>query len=187
MTKAIRISVLVAMLLSITVGVIGAQEEGERRGFLEGRVYKDVNGDGKCVNTGVAGEDPIPNINVQFVSSDEKTVITHYSGPEGIFGLVSAGYSWWRVTVMPGPGWTVTSDSVLYVPVFAESPAHTDINFCLSQGSVTGVAGVVGQGRVVALLPQSGGSANTGLTIVGVLGFVLLMTGLGLEIRRRSA
>ena len=184
MTKAVHISLLVALLLSITVGVIGAQEEGEPRGFLEGRIYKDVNGDGKCVNTGVEGEVPIPNINVEFVSSDEKTVITHYSGPEGIFGLVAAGYSWWRVTVMPGPGWIVTSDPVLHVPVYADSPAHTDVNFCLSQGTVTAA---VGQARVVALLPQSGDSASSGLTIAAALGVTLLVAGLGLEIRRRLA
>lgn len=185
MTKTIHISLLVALLLSITVGVIGAQEQGEPRGFLEGRIYKDVNGDGKCVDTGVEGEVPIPNINVEFVSSDEQTVITHYSGPEGIFGLVAAGYSWWRVTVMPGPGWIVTSEPVLHIPVFADSPAHTDVNFCLSQG--TTVTGTVGQARVVALLPQSGESASSGLTIVAALGVVLLVLGAGLEIRRRSA
>jgi hypothetical protein len=184
MTKAIRISLLAALLLSLTVGVIGAQEEGEPRGFLQGRIYQDINGDGQCVDTNVAGEVPIPNINVQFVSSDEQTVIMHYSGPDGYFGLVAAGYSWWRVTVMPGPEWRVTSDSVLYVPVFADSLAHTDVNFCLSKGPVT--VGV-GQARVVALLPASGGPASTGLLIVGALGLGLLVTGLGLEIRRRRA
>jgi hypothetical protein len=179
MKKSIWVSLLLSLLLVLTVGILQAQEG---HGFIQGRVYKDVNGDGRCVDTNVAGEEAIPNINVQFTSSDRETVITHYSGPEGIFGLVRAGFSWWEVTVLPPAGWVVTSEPTIYVPVYEDSLSHDDVNFCLSQGSVTAT---VGQGRVVALLPQSGESASSGLIVAAALGLVLLVTGLGLEIRRR--
>jgi hypothetical protein len=183
MKRTIQVILLVVAALALTVGALAAQEEGESRGFIEGRIFKDVNGDGRCVNTGVAGEDPIPNVNVQFVSSDEETVITHYSGPEGIFGLVAAGYSWWRVTVLPPAGWTVTSEPTIHVPVFSDSLAHNDVNFCLSQGATGQVS--VGTARVVALLPQSGQASSPVLTWVAALGLGLVLIGLVWEVRRR--
>ena len=174
MKKLVRMSLLLTFLLTLTVGVLQAQ--GDDHGFIQGRVYKDVNGDGHCVNTGIAGEEPVPNVNVQFTNSDGNVVITHYSGPEGIFGLVRAGFSWWEVTVLPPTGWVVTSEPTIYVPVFEDSLSHDDVNFCLSEGAPA---------RVVALLPESGAAANSGLTIAALTGLVLLLGGVGLEIRRR--
>lgn len=177
MRKFIHTALLLSVLLVSTVGLLHAQDT---HGFIQGRVYKDVNGDGKCVGTGIAGEDPIPNVNVQFTNSDGEVVITHYSGPEGIFGLVRAGFSWWEVKVLPPAGWYVTSEPIINVPVFEDSLSHDAVNFCLSQGTST-----VGVARVVALLPQSGAAANSGLTVVAAIGALLLVAGLGIEIRRR--
>lgn len=173
MKKLIRVSLLLAFLLASTAGILQAQDS---RGFMQGRIYKDVNGDGKCVDTGIAGEEPIPNINVQFTNSDGDVVITHYSGPEGYFGLVRAGFSWWEVKVLPPAGWVVTSESTIHVPVFEDSLSHDDVNFCLSQGAPA---------RVVAFLPQSGAAANSGLTIIAGLGLLLVVAGATVEIRRR--
>lgn len=174
MKKSVPISLLLVFLLTLSVGILQAQEE---HGFIQGRVYKDVNGDGKCVGTGIAGEVPIPNVNVQFTNSDGEVVITHYSGPEGIFGLVRAGFSWWEVKVLPPTGWFVTSQPTVFVPVFEDSLSHDNVNFCLSEGAPA---------RVVALLPQSGVAANnTALTLTAVFGLILVLTGAALEIRRR--
>ncbi len=175
MKKLIHVSLLLTFLLTLTVGAIQAQDD---HGFIQGRVYKDVNGDGLCVNTGIAGEEPVPNIDVRFTNSDGDVVITHYSGPEGIFGLVRAGFSWWEVTVLPPAGWVVTSEPTIFVPVFEDSLAHDDVNFCLSEGAPA---------RVVALLPESGAATGSGLTIAAITGLVLLIAGVGLEIRRRLA
>ncbi|MCB8944205.1 MAG: hypothetical protein H6658_10665 [Ardenticatenaceae bacterium] len=175
MKKSISVGLLLTLLLALTVGILQAQEE---HGFIQGRIYKDVNGDGKCVGTGLAGEVPLPNVNVQFTNSAGDVVITHYSGPEGIFGLVRAGFSWWEVTVLPPTGWVVTSEPTIFVPVFADSLSHDDVNFCLSEGAPA---------RVVALLPESGAAGNVGLMITAVSGLVLLVAGVGLEIRRRLA
>jgi hypothetical protein len=183
MSKVIRISILVFTLLGLMAGIVQAQEDGER-GYIEGRIHRDVNGDGKCVDTGVAGEDPIANINVQFTSSDSETVITNYSGPSGYYGLAAAGYSYWEITVLPGPEWTVTSAPTIYVPIFADSRSATDVHFCLSKGG--GIGGATGR-VVVNLLPESGGAASSVLAIAAVAGVGLLVAGIFLEWRRRSA
>ncbi|HUM68371.1 MAG TPA: hypothetical protein PLK31_05945 [Chloroflexota bacterium] len=127
-----------------------------QRGSISGFVYEDVNGDGRCVGTGVTGENPIQGIDVRFVRSDRQTVITHYSGAKGDFGLYAAGQSYWEVTVQPAAGWTVTTQSTIYVPVYPESLNHANINFCLTRGTnavirLPGASGTI-------LLPESGAS-----------------------------
>lgn len=173
------------------------QVSDEQRGSISGFIYEDVNGDGRCVNTGVAGENPIRGIDVRFVSSDRQTVITQYSGENGDFGLYAAGQSYWEVTVLPGAGWTVASQSTIYVPVYAESPNHANINFCLTRGTnaVIQLPGVVG----TILLPESGAShaerqaAQTETmwrwvaALTAVTGLTLIAAGLYLQWQRRQA
>lgn len=143
-------------------------EEVVVRGSIQGMVYVDVTGDGRCINTGVEGEGPIEGIPVEFVSSDEQTIITLTSGPDGQFGLFAAGASYWGVSARPGADWVVTTEPTIYVPIYADSLSATDVNFCVQQASVA---------RVV--LPASGAQqplawgwlALAGLLFVG-LGFV---------------
>jgi hypothetical protein len=149
---------------------VSGSSDDEVRGTIQGLVYADVNGDGRCVGTGIAGEVPVPNINIEFVSSDEKTVITLYTGPDGIYGLAAAGQSYWAVTAKPDPEWIVTSEPTLYAPIFADSRAQTGINFCVQK--------TVGNARVNAILPQAGQSASSGLTSAAATGFLLVLTGL---------
>lgn len=168
----------------------------EIRGSIQGMVYRDVNGDGRCVNTGVAGEEPIAGIPVEFVSSDEATVITAASGPDGTYGLFAAGQSYWRVTAKPEVGWIVTSENPLYVPVYPDSRSHSGINFCVQEGVGNGIvilpsgAANTGEGTAV-LLPEAGApqaQTNGGLMILvgvtAVLGFILFSAGALLHFRR---
>lgn len=151
---------------------------GQPRGSIRGAVYEDVNKDGKCVNTGVAGEQPVAGVTIEFVSSDQRTIINLTSGTDGGFGLVEAGYSYWAVTVKPGPEWIVTSEKTLYAPVYENSLSVTGVNFCLQKASAVRV-----------LLPASGAPyPYTWLTLVGMLGVLLILAGLGLNLRqwRRS-
>jgi hypothetical protein len=164
-------------LLALTVAVIQAQEEETGpQGTIRGVVYEDVDGDGQCVDTGVAGEEPITDVNIEFVSSDGETEITLYTGSDGSYGLAAAGESNWAVTVQPGPEWVVTSEETLYAPVYEDSLVQTGINFCLQRGE-----------RAVIILPASGAASNAGagwtiLAIIFAMG--LIVTGLGLEWRR---
>ncbi len=178
MSKKFQISLLLFLLVAMTDGVLHAQEDGER-GYIEGRIHIDVNGDGVCVDSGVEGEDPLPNVNVQFTSSDGETVITHYSGESGYYGLAAAGYSYWEITVLPPEGWTVTSEPTIYVPIFDDSRSATDVHFCLSDGPVKN------QGST--LLPESGAEGGNGLLLTAVFGLTILVAGAALELRHRSA
>ena len=151
-------------------------DDNEDRGTIQGLVYRDVNGDGQCVNTGVEGEDPIEGVNIEFVSSDEATVITLYSGPEGIYGLFAAGQSYWRVTAKPGPEWVVTSENPLYAPIYSGSDVQTGINFCVQKGT---------NARVI--LPASGAPAATSLSWLALVGLLLTLLGIGLHFKEQRS
>lgn len=175
--KRIGIVAVIAVLLLAVVSV-QAQEE---RGTIRGGVYQDVNGDGACVNTGVAGEDPVAGVDIQFVSSDRATTVTLQSGENGTFGLAAAGQSIWEVTARPDASrWIVTSENPLFVPVLPETGmVQTDVNFCVSQGT-----------NAIIVLPESGAAGQPNTLIVwltAVAGLGLLLVGAGLEVRRHRA
>jgi hypothetical protein len=137
------------------------------RGSIQGMVYEDVTGNGRCIGTGVEGEGPVEGIPVEFVSSDGQTIITLTSGPDGQFGLFAAGASYWAVSARPGADWVVTSEQTLYAPVFADNLSVTGVNFCIRQATAAGV-----------ILPASGGAHSWIMTWLGLVG--LLFIGLGL-------
>ena len=188
---------LAIMLLSIT-GIAFAQQE---RGGIHGSVYEDVNGDGVCIDTGVAGEEPVENIELEFVSSDEAVILNLVTGTDGTYGFVAAGQSNWRVTANPdSTKWVVTSEKTLYVPVFTESLIQTDVNFCVqkvdpettsdtssSSGSSTSTTTTTNTNAVI-ILPESGAANDTTsiwLLAGAIFGLGLIGFGLTLEIRRR--
>lgn len=174
---------------------------GEERGSMQGHVYVDVNGDGVCINSGVEGERAIEGVPVEFVSSDEQTVITVTSGDDGGFGLFAAGQSNWRVSAKPETGLVVTSANPLYVPVYPESLGHTGVNFCVAQGTAANGIIVLADGQTIVvgdsiaaagtiILPEAGAPAQPnylGLAVwaTAVLGIVLFGFGVYLEYGRR--
>lgn len=175
------ITAVVVGLLLLAAATVQAQGT-EQRGTIRGGVYKDVNSDGRCVNTGIAGEDPVPGVEIVFVSSDKATVVTLTTGDNGTFGLAAAGQSIWEVTARPdATKWIVTSKNPLYVPVLPEPGlVQTDVNFCVSQGT-----------NAIIVLPASGGAATAswpiGVVMTAVAGMSVFAAGLGLEWRRRKA
>ena len=194
MSRTIKTGVMIGLLSILLANVAYAQEprptptnvpigsgtDGVDRGTIQGLVYQDVNGDGRCLNTGIAGEGPVEGIPIEFVSSDEETVITLYSGPEGIYGLYAAGQSYWAVTAKPSAEWIVTSQATLYAPIFEDSQAQTDINFCVQKTS-----GQQGRARVVAVLPEAGSPSSPGLIAMAGAGLLLMLTGLALQWREK--
>ena len=185
MKKAASFTLSIILLLTLVIGAVQAQT---RRGSIQGFVYEDVNGDGKCVNTGVDGEGPVEGVDVEFVSSDEKTIITLYSGPEGIYGLFAAGSSYWRVTAKPNADWVVTSENPLYAPLDDDNRAVVDVNFCVRKANAAGSATVIlpyTQSATV-ILPESGASHPNVTGIVAAVGALFVIVGLALEWRRRT-
>ena len=180
-------------------GVSG--DDDEERGTMQGHVYLDVNGDGVCVNSGVEGERPVEGIPVEFVSSDEQTVITVTSGDDGGFGLFAAGQSNWRVSAKPEAGLVVTSANPLYVPVYPESLGHTGVDFCVAEGTAANGIIVLANGQTIVvgdsiaaagtiILPEAGAAAQpdyVGIVLLGmaILGTVFFGMGAYLEYGRR--
>ena len=193
MSRTAKITVMIGVLLMFAANAAYAQEprptptnvpliteitnDDTLRGTIQGVVYQDMNGDGRCVGTGIAGENPVEGVTIEFVSSDKETVITLYTGPGGIYGLAAAGQSYWAVTAKPSAEWIVTSEATLYAPIFEDSRAQTDINFCVQKTS--------GNARVVAILPEAGHAASSSLTIAALTGLTLVLTGLFLNWREK--
>lgn len=174
MSRILRVSLLLILLLSLLIGVAQAQEEGDPRGTIQGVIYEDVNGDGLCVNTGIAEEGPVEGVDIRFTSSDGETILTLQSGPDGIYGMFAAGYSNWRVEVQPGTDWVVSSENPIYAPIYEDSLVQTDVNFCVQKTATATI-----------FLPQSGSAAWPALMIAAILGIGLIAAGLAYEWRRR--
>lgn len=182
----VLISLVTTLLLSVTAyaqeprptptNVPQQTTETGRKGTIQGAVYEDVNGDGRCVGTGVEGENPVEGVDIEFVSSDQETIITLYSGPEGIYGLYAAGFSYWGVSARPNADWVVTSEETLYVPVYEDSLAQTGVNFCVQKAS---------QARQ-RVLPNSGAPALP-LSSVAFVGIFLIVLGLGLHFKKQAS
>lgn len=185
--KSIALIMAVMLLLLAAATAVAQDSDQLEPGKLAGAVYSDVNGDGVCVGTGVQGENPVPGVEIVFVSSDEQTVLSLTTGDDGTYGLAGAGQSIWEVTARPdSTKWIVTSKNPLYVPVLQDPGlVQTDVNFCVS--STTNPQGT----NAIIVLPQSGGAANnnwqTAVMIAATLGVLLLVAGGVLEWRRRSA
>lgn len=140
-----------------------AQPAAVTHGSIRGMVYADVNGDGKCVGTGVAGETAVAGVTIQFTSSDEKTIITHTTAENGAYELAGAGESYWRVTAQPPAEWIVTSENPLYAPIYPNTLLAADVNFCVQKGTavyplIPTLAFTPAAGDYV--LPEAGASAN---------------------------
>jgi hypothetical protein len=175
-------------LVTVTPEPEGSNGNSNQLGTVRGFVYIDVNGDGQCMNTGVAGEEPAAGIPVEFVSSNEQYVFTHTSGEKGDFELAGAGQSNWRVTVKPGAEWVVTSENPQYGLVAKDHLSATDVNFCVSKGGVTAVYPMIAPLSVsevpedsAYVLPEAGAPAATATTILWpmLLGISLIILGLG--------
>ncbi len=182
MKKWKRTSLIVISLFALLF-VTAAAYAQQARGSIRGAVYQDVNGDGRCVETGIAGEVPVEGITIEFVSSDGETVQTLYTGSDGTYGLVAVGQSYWEVTAKPNPTeWFVTSANPLYAPVFPENGlVQTGYNFCVAKGA-----------NAIIILPESGAPATPqtgGLLLVAtaVFGIFLFTLGAGMELTRRRS
>lgn len=180
MKRYTSLMITLVMLWLLAAATAVAAQSNQNEGSIRGGVYRDVNGDGRCVDTGVVGETGIAGIDVQFVSSDRATVVTLTTGDDGTFGLVAAGQSIWEVTARPNPSqWVVTSENPRYAPVLPETGlVQTGVNFCIGQGS-----------NAVIVLPESGGqlAKHWGLLATAVVGLAIFATGATLQWRRSHA
>lgn len=132
MKKLIFPLFLILATFLVSGNILALQPVGAT-GTIRGVVYLDVNGDGRCVNTNVPGELPVPNIDLTFttLTGDQKAAL--YTGSNGTYGLPTAGQGTWVVTAVPNPAlWKVTSQNPVQVIV---SPGtglvQLNVNFCV--------------------------------------------------------
>ncbi len=181
--KTLVLMIATGLLFLVVASATAQDIDTQTPGKLAGAVYTDANGDGVCVGTGVAGENPVPGVEIVFVSSDKATVVSLTTGSDGTYGLAAAGQSIWEVTARPdSTKWIVTSRNPLFVPVLPDTGlVQTDVNFCISQGGP----------NAVIVLPQSGAAANNnlpvGVVVTAVLGGLIVLAGVALEWQRRQA
>lgn len=188
MKKVWTISLALVVLLALFVGAVSAQENGS----IRGAVYEDVNGDGKCVNTGVAGENPVANVNLEFTNTGGDWKVNLYSGSNGTFGLVAAGFGYWRVTAQPNSDWFVTSQNPVVVAIDTDKTVAQDVNFCVSRGLYNPMLPVQPIPPIYippVVLPESGAPANAaggmGTAVFALVALGLMTAGIGLEWQRR--
>lgn len=170
MSSKLRIAILITLLVTLFASVAYAQE---KRGSIRGTVYQDSNGDGKCVNT---KEPALAGIPLKFTSTDGKTVVYLESGDDGTYGLVAVGLGTWWVAAEPGTGYQVTSKNPLEVFISFEKPLLLGVDFCVAKG-----------GTLVSVLPESGFPIAPIFLGSLAVGASLILTGVGLEYRRRRA
>jgi hypothetical protein len=191
-----RTGLMIFLLTAVFLLVIGTvQAQTIDTGSISGAVYKDVNGDGSCINTGVEGEEPVEGITIEFVSSDEAIVVTLTTADNGTYGLAGAGESYWRVSAKPDAAkYIVTSENPLYAPVYpADGLVQTGYNFCVSDGVISSTNnGTGGSTNAIIILPESGAAAenttnNSVVWLTAVFGLAFIGVGVMLEIRRRAA
>jgi hypothetical protein len=180
MKRVLTTTLFIILVLALAFGVAQAQEN---RGTIQGVVYEDVDGDGLCVDTGVEGEGPVENIDVELASSDEATIFVHYTDVYGKYGLYAAGHSYWRVTAQPNADWVVTSENPLYALLDDDNRAVTEVNFCVQKAN----AAATGTGTAAVILPESGSAHNNLTTITLLAGLGIILAGAAIEWRRRQA
>lgn len=116
MKNVVRVGLLVALLFLASERLVAAPLIAQR-GTIRGAVYSDVDGDGRCVDSAIGGEVPVPNVNVVFLSDSGARIVLH-TGANGTYGLAAAGQGRWQVIAIPDPAqWTVTSPNPLSVTV----------------------------------------------------------------------
>lgn len=187
MKKMWLVGLTMALLLAFSAGMVNAQENGS----IRGAVYQDVNGDGRCVNTGVPGEGPVAGVDLEFTNTGGDYSVTLYTGENGTYGLVAASYGYWRVTAKPSSEWIVTSQNPVVVAVDGDKPLALDVNFCVFRGfHQPGFPILYPVQTFPAVLPESGAPAEQGAggvtAVVALLGLSLIVAGVGMEYRRRT-
>ena len=210
MSQKLRITLLLGLLLTLITGVLTAEAQTPPRPTptpnatltpndhpdaannksIRGSVYIDVNSDGVCVNSGVAGEVPVPFINIDFISSAGEKLVTLQSGENGTYGMVNAGDSYWQVVADPDNTWVVTSQNPLYVPIGDDTPVQIGVDFCVQKVDTYVPPTTLPIVSPPVLLPEAGAAAqsgNMGLLLVAITGMGLVLIGAGLKVRERAA
>lgn len=164
MKKIYWIGLFALLLLAVPIAALAQDQTGS----ISGTVYRDINANGVCVNEGeprVAA-----NIPLEVVSDDVGELIRITSNADGTFSYTTDAQGLWRVTVVPGQGWRVTSQQTLEVVLSADNPLTENLNFCIIEVQQTGGGGGT-------TLPESGVAIAPPLLLAAAFGFLFIAAG----------
>lgn len=178
MSRKVHYGFLLAFIMFFAVGVAYAQSDPG--GSIRGTVYEDLNADGICVNT---GEPTVQGIAIKFTAADGTRVINLESGDDGTYGLTAVGLGSWTVSAEPGTEWTVTSNKSIGVFLSVDQRLILGADFCVVRTGSTAPATPTPPPS--AVLPESGAGIAPPLLAALVAGMGLIVTGVGMEWRRR--
>jgi len=164
MRKIQLIGIFVLLLMAIPLVALAQDQPGS----ISGAVFRDINANGICVNEGeprVAA-----NIPLELVSDDAGELIRITSNADGTYSYATDAQGLWRVTVVPGQGWRVTSQQTLEVVLSSDNPDTDGINFCIIEVQQTGGGGGT-------TLPESGVAIAPHLLLAAAFGFLFIAAG----------
>ena len=138
---------------------------------ISGTVYRDINANGVCV---IEGEPRVAaNIPMEFVADDVGELVRITTAADGTYAYSTDALGLWRVTVVPGESWRVTSQQTLEVVLTADNPNVRNIDFCIIEVEQSSGGGGT-------TLPESGAPVAPTQLMAATIGFVLIAAGAGL-------
>lgn len=161
-----RLHLIVSVMLTMLVLPLAALAQNQT-GSISGMVFRDVNANGTCVNEGeprVAA-----NIPLELVSDDAGELIRITSNADGTYSYSTNNLGLWRVTVVPGQGWRVTSQQTVEVVLSTDNPTAEDVHFCIIEVQQSGGSGPT--------LPESGAVVAPPFILAAALGLALMAVG----------
>ncbi len=131
MRRTAGIWLALVFLLALANAALARPLRQPASGTIRGGVYEDINGDGRCLNTGLESRKGVSGVSIRFRSGGAN--LTLYTGADGTYGLIPASQGVWQVSARPNPArWLLTSINPIEVPVRpAEGLVQTEINFCV--------------------------------------------------------
>ncbi|MDX1418064.1 MAG: SdrD B-like domain-containing protein [Candidatus Promineifilaceae bacterium] len=168
MNRKIQVIIRMLLLLSPILIVFPIQAQTQT-GSIRGTVYRDINENGIC---STEGEARVGDIAVELVNDDTPELQRTLTAPDGTYLLANASLGLWRVTVVPGTGWRISSAQTREVTLTADQPDAIEVDFCIVQLEDPNNGGTT--------LPESGAFIAPPLVLIAIAGLLLMTIGAGL-------
>ncbi len=137
-------------------------------GSISGTVYRDINANGVCADE---GEPPVAaNIPLELVNDDNGELFRITAAADGTYFYSTDTFGLWRVTIVPGQGWRITSQQTLEVVLTEDNPDAFAVDFCIIE-----IEQATDDDE--ATLPESGAPLAPVLIIAAAFGFILTAAG----------
>lgn len=165
---------LSSLVLSIFATFAQPAQAQDQIGTIRGTVFRDVNENGLC---SAESEAVLADIPLEIINDDTGEFIRYTTAPDGTYAHTTPDLGIWRVTVVPGSQWRVTSQQTIEVTLTPDSPDAAGIDFCIVEIETN-------QENPVTL-PESGAFIAPPLLVAGLFGLALIILGGALLLGRR--